>query len=127
MSVQVDAAQIPPLQIRLMQSAPTRHIFPAAHFMQPEPPQSWSVSGPFLTVSKQVGVAHRLLKQTELVQSLPARHIWPGMHLGQRLPPQSVSVSLPSLRWSMHDELLLQRLLAQMPLAQSPATRHILP
>ena len=68
---------------------------PLRHAPQAPPPQSTSVSVPFLTPSVQVGAAHLPLEQTPLVQSLGTLHFLVSAHLGQVAPPQSTSVSAP--------------------------------
>jgi len=47
----------PETQLPLWQSAFTAHSLPFAHFVAQEPPQSTSVSLPFLNVSVQLAVA----------------------------------------------------------------------
>jgi hypothetical protein len=79
-----------------------------AHFAQVEPPQSMSVSEPFLTKSVQAGVAHFDEVQTPLWQSLPLAHAFASAqavaHVAfeERTPPQSTSVSVPFLTPSGH-------------------------
>src|SRR5580765_2385548 len=51
------AEQTPETQLPLWQSALTEQIFPFAHFVVHAPPQSTSVSLPFLKVSAQLAVA----------------------------------------------------------------------
>jgi hypothetical protein len=62
--------QIPELQTPLMQSLPALHILPDAHAAHVPPPQSMSVSFPFLTMSVQVARAHVPALQTPLMQSV---------------------------------------------------------
>jgi hypothetical protein len=50
-----DPWQVPPWQFALAQSALLRHVRPFPHAGQLPPPQSMSVSLPFLTASEQVG------------------------------------------------------------------------
>ena len=61
------------------------------------PPQSTSVSVPFLMASVQVGAAHILPKQRRLVQSEFKLHPLPFPQAPQAGPPQSTSVSVPFL------------------------------
>jgi len=51
------AEQTPDTQLPLWQSALTAQVRPFAHFVVQEPPQSTSVSLPFLNVSVQLAVA----------------------------------------------------------------------
>src|SRR5437867_4134914 len=78
------------------QSPALAHPFPAAHLLLQGPPQSISVSPPFLIPSLQVGTAQLPPVQTPVAQSLAEEQIRPMPHLLQ-LPPQSMSVSLPFL------------------------------
>jgi len=69
------------------------HRFMGAH----EPPQSTSVSVPFMTVSVHDGTAHVLVVvplHTLLEQSVAAAHFFPFAQGGQ-VPPQFRSVSVP--------------------------------
>jgi hypothetical protein len=88
--------QMPPWHNPLTQSAFARQCLPSAQAGQDPPPQSMSVSFPFLTVSVQVGGAQTWPMHTRLVQSVANRHPWPGAQGGHVPPPQSTSVSLPS-------------------------------
>jgi hypothetical protein len=54
-SLQVGALQTLFAQLRLVQSLPTRHFPPFGHAAHAVPPQSTSVSLPFLTPSPQPG------------------------------------------------------------------------
>jgi hypothetical protein len=87
----------------LWQSLPAEHVLPAAHLPQEAPPQSMSVSVPFLTVSPHVGTWHffGLPEQTPLWQSPPTLHVLPFAH-ELHPPPQSMSVSVPFLTVSLH-------------------------
>ena len=69
--MQVEGWHIPPEQTPLWQSNPCRHIWPLAHGGQTGPPQSTSVSLPFLTPSEHVGAWHAPPLQTPLEQTLP--------------------------------------------------------
>ncbi len=86
-----------PVQTPLVQSLLAAQLLLAAHAGHPSPPQSRSVSVPFLTRSAgtQVGTAQRPLVHTPLAQSVPASHILPSAHGEQPGPPQSRSVSAP--------------------------------
>jgi hypothetical protein len=69
------------------------------------PPQSTSVSWPFLTLSKhEAPVAWQMPPpQDPLEQSALARQPLPSAQVGQVPPPQSTSVSLPFFWLSMHE------------------------
>jgi hypothetical protein len=121
-SVQVGAAHAPAVQTPLAQFAPLLaplpHIFPVAQGGQ-LPPQSTSVSVPFLVVSAHEAAAHTPLTQTPLVQSPGTVQARPSAHL--RLvgvtahePPQSTAVSLPFLTVSVQDGT------AHAPLVHTP-------
>src|SRR5512136_222806 len=93
-------------QIVLTQSASTAQPLPSPHFWgvaseRHEPPQSWSVSSPFLVWSEQVGAAQVPPLQTPLTQLEPILQARPTAHLGQLTPfgsaPQSRSPSRPFL------------------------------
>jgi hypothetical protein len=82
------------------------HALPSAHLRfagapAHEPPQSRSVSVPFVTPSVQAAGAHvPAAPQTPLAQSPPPPHFLPSAHLrlvgaAAHVPPQSTSVSLP--------------------------------
>jgi hypothetical protein len=68
---------------------------PAAHFAQEAPPQSMSLSAPFLTRSVQFGAWQRagVPLHTPLWQSAATAQSLPLMHLEHTTPPQSMSVS----------------------------------
>jgi hypothetical protein len=85
---------------RLAQSLFTAQAASVGHPGQP-PPQSMSVSVPFLKPSVQPAFAHTLPLQNVVVQSLPRLHALPTAHLVVQLPPQSTSVSLPFLTRSV--------------------------
>jgi hypothetical protein len=81
-----------------------RQDLPEAHLPQVAPPQSMSVSVPFLTTSVQVAAWHRFgaPEQTPLWQS-PATVQSPFVaHPPQVPPPQSTSVSAPFSVPSVH-------------------------
>jgi hypothetical protein len=69
-----------------------------------EPPQSVSVSVPFLVPSEQLDAWHVPAMHTPLVQSAPVVQPLPSAHLsvGAHEPPQSTSVSVPFLTMSPH-------------------------
>jgi hypothetical protein len=68
-----------------------------------EPPQSTSVSLPFLTPSLQLPDVQTLLVQTPLEQSLPVVHDRPPAQRVQlEVPPQSTADSPPFLTVSLH-------------------------
>src|SRR5689334_7414351 len=81
------------------QSPSTMHILPSGHLghigrvAPPLPPQSMSVSFPFLMKSEQVGPVQVPWKQFTLWQSLLRWHLKPSAHRGHKDPPQSTSVS----------------------------------
>jgi hypothetical protein len=54
-SLHVGLWHLPLVHTELVQSEPTPHVFPAAHFGHVPPPQLRSVSLPFLTWSVQLG------------------------------------------------------------------------
>ena len=99
-----------------------------SYFFVHEPPQSVSVSVPFLNPSMHVGAAHMFVigLQKPLVQSLLPLHVCPlaqSPHVG---PPQSTSVSMPFFFVSIHVGA------AHVPpvhtwLMQSVPIMHILP
>ena len=68
------------------------------------PPQSTSVSLPFLTPSLHEEALHVFVpgSHTASMQSVPTRQARLVMHLPQAAPPQSMSVSLPFLTPSPH-------------------------
>jgi len=68
-TVHVDA-HFPLVQMPEVQSAGTAQIFPLAHLVVQLPPQSMSVSLPFLAASVQVAVAQRPPVHAPLVQSV---------------------------------------------------------
>ena len=98
-----------------MQSVATEQVCPVPHLVEQLPPQSTSVSVPFLTPSLQVAIAHRPFEQTPLEQSLLAVHTLLALHRLQLVwPPQSTSLSPPFLTLS------LQAGAAQIPPVQTP-------
>jgi hypothetical protein len=91
--------QLPLAQIFEVQSAAAVQTFPATHGPQ-LPPQSTSVSVPFLTASEQESGAQVSPAHTREEQSAAERHVFPGEQGAQLVPPQSMSVSVPFLAWS---------------------------
>lgn len=89
----------------LVQSPATLHSLPSAHLVvHVSPPQSTSVSPPFLTLSGQPGAWHffGVPEHTPLEQSLAAAHCSPEPQRAHRLaPPQSTSVSTPFFTTSL--------------------------
>jgi hypothetical protein len=81
------------VQTPFKQSVAARHAVPCAHFGQLAPPQSTSLSAPFVTLSLQVATRHVPPVQTPLEQSTAPRHALPSGQRLQALPPQSVSLS----------------------------------
>jgi hypothetical protein len=85
-----------PLQTLLIQSPATLHVLPVPQSPHVPPPQSTSVSAPFLTTSEHVG-AWQVTLQTPLEQSFGAPHVLPVPHRAQPGdgvgPPQSMSLS----------------------------------
>src|SRR6476659_8544236 len=60
---------MPSMQLPLTQSVPAMQVLPLTHLGQVGPPQSMSVSLPFLTVSVQVGGWHTPPAHTPLGQA----------------------------------------------------------
>src|SRR5689334_12061150 len=87
-------------QTLLVQSPPPTHILLSAHFGHIPPPQSTSVSLPFLSMSLHDDAWHTLFEQTPVWQSLGIEQARPFAHLAQ-MPPQSTSVSMPFFTPSM--------------------------
>jgi len=87
------------------------------------PPQSTSVSDPFLTVSMQAAAVemHVLALHTELAQSAATAQPLVSAHLPAQVPPQSTSVSVPFFTVSVQ-VAAPQMLAAHIELAQSAAT-----
>jgi hypothetical protein len=130
-SLQLAAAQNPPLQIDAEQSLALPQVLPAEHFEQVVPPQSMSASSWFLIPSEHVaGAVHRPVTQVfgEL-QSLVTAQRFPA---AQRLPavaqapPQSVSDSSWFFTPSLH---VAARHVppVQIDVWQSAATEQTLP
>jgi hypothetical protein len=88
-------------QLALMQSAAVTHVSPATHLGQELPPQSTSLSVPFLMASAQVTPMHVPFLHESVVQSDATTQRWVSLQGGQA-PPQSISVSVPFLTLSLH-------------------------
>jgi len=96
------------LQFFDKQSSPVEHLARFAHGEHGElapPPQSTSVSGPFMIPSMHVAGLHTLLTSSQLfdAQSVPTAQTLP-LAQGKHVPPQSMSVSSPFLYMSLHVE-----------------------
>jgi hypothetical protein len=116
------------LQTLLWQSLAPVQVLPFAHLFGQGPPQSVSLSVPFLTPSPQVGAEHVPVAagQTPLWQSPGTAHVFPVPHLPHAAPPQSMALSVPFLTrseqlgvWQMFD--------THTPLLQSFGPTHVLP
>jgi hypothetical protein len=92
--VQVGLRQVPAVQAPLAQSPPTLQRLPAGHGLH-DPPQSVSVSPPFLTESAHVAFWQTLAAHTRLLQSFGPRQLAPPVQALHAVPPQSMSLSLP--------------------------------
>jgi hypothetical protein len=98
-ALQLVAAHFPSTHAPAAQLEGDVHALPswqAGH----EPPQSMSLSVPFLTASVHEGAAHVPLTHTPEAQSVPARQATPAAHGEHASPPQSTSVSFPFFTWS---------------------------
>jgi hypothetical protein len=123
-SLQVGARQRPPMHTLLTQSVPLLQVWLSSHFVLQLPPQSTSVSLPFLTESLQVATWQMRFTQRPLWQSVAVRHAWPWMQLGpQSSPPQSRSDSSP-LTAPSSQLGATQRPSLQTSLRQSALTSH---
>jgi hypothetical protein len=80
----------------------TAHFCPISHPLQVVPPQSTSVSDPFMTLSVQVESWHTLPVHTWLRQSSGTLHGFPAVQRGQVPPPQSTPVSTSFFTPSPH-------------------------
>src|SRR5438876_1032035 len=78
-----------------MQSPFLTQFILAMHDAHRPPPQSTSVSLPFLSPSVQPGATQLIPTQTDEAQSPAMRHPLPTSHLLVHDPPQSTSVSPP--------------------------------
>lgn len=88
-------------QCRLEQSWLTEHELSSEQLLH-EPPQSISVSLPFLMLSLHVGAVQILPTHFALAQSEPFVHVLPVAQL-EHPPPQSTSVSFPFMILSVHE------------------------
>mmetsp|Transcript_24545 Transcript_24545/g.50957 ORF Transcript_24545/g.50957 Transcript_24545/m.50957 type:complete len:214 (-) Transcript_24545:353-994(-) len=93
---------VPPWHWPDRQSPLTRHCLPLLHLGQVPPPQSTSVSAPFVTPSLHVTSVHLPLSHTPLAQSEFWVQSWPPPHFEQSGPPQSMPVSWPLRTPSVH-------------------------
>src|SRR5262245_22481708 len=91
------AVQVPPWHQRDLQSRSTVHLRPASHAAHTLPPQSTSVSRPFLEPSSQEMQTVRTASHCAVTQSSSVLQPWPRTQRTQAPPPQSTSVSLPFL------------------------------
>jgi hypothetical protein len=114
--------QAPITQLLLAQSAALAQARPDPQRAHSGPPQSTSVSWPFLALSRQFGAWQVLSKHTLLAQSEPMTH-GPAVAQPMQLPPQSTPVSSPFLTPSV--QLAPRHVpFVQTPVAQSaPATQ----
>jgi hypothetical protein len=128
-SLQAGATQGSAVQTLLEQSDGWAQALVAAHGEQSAPPQSMSVSLPFLMRSVQPAATHFFVpavSQCALAQSAFAAHDFVFAHFVAHVPPQSVSVSVPFLIESLHAgathffETLSQFLLAQSAASAQP-------
>jgi hypothetical protein len=103
--------------------------FKLPHLVEQDPPQSTSVSLPFLAVSVQLLVVQVLPTHSVLRQSAPAEQTLPPAQRTQPdVPPQSTSDSEPFLITSLQAGALQVRVPAgHTPLRQSPTTLQSLP
>jgi hypothetical protein len=123
-TVHVDP-HFPEVQIPELQSAGATQIFPLAHLAQ-LPPQSTSVSVPFLAASVHVAVAQRPPVHAPLRQSVYVLQSIPFAQSAHVPPPQSTSVSKPFFTTSL--QLVAMHFPAEHSLlAQSARTVHTLP
>jgi hypothetical protein len=118
---------MPELHTPVWQSLPELHILPPAQGRQDKPPQSTSLSVPFLTPSEQLAGAQRNIRQTPLAQSLPVLHTLKSPQGGHVPPPQSTSVSFPSLIPSRQVDGVVQTPALHAPLWQSEPVLQDLP
>src|SRR5438132_1569395 len=89
-------------ELKLPMPLPSAIVSMSAHGLQTGPPQSTSVSIPFLTLSMQVAATHTPAAHVMLRQSPLTLHFLPPAQPGHRAPPQSTSVSAPFLVASVH-------------------------
>jgi hypothetical protein len=103
--VQLGARQESVTQFALEQSDAPLHFLLVAQFGHDPPPQSTSVSVPFLMESVQVAPAQWPALHESVVQSAPTRQRSVSLHGGQA-PPQSMSVSMPFCKRSLQTAAL---------------------
>jgi hypothetical protein len=116
------------VQTWLTQSVSTMQTFPVEHGLQTGPPQSTSVSVPFLSPSRQLDASQTPATQSSLVQSVSTAHFWAVAHGAQTPPPQSTSVSVPFWMPSVHEDPAAWQMPAtQSALVQSLSAAHSLP
>jgi hypothetical protein len=106
----------------LAQSAGAVQLLPGSHLPHAEPPQSMSLSSPFLTESLQVAATHTEPTQDRVTQSAPVLHPLVSPQAAHA-PPQSTSVSPPFFRPSPQSAGK-QRPAAHRPEAQSVGPLH---
>ena len=100
--------QVPAWQMSASQSAFATQAPPMGQRRHEVPPQSTSVSAPFLTLSEQAAARQTLFRvpgrqrrpeheasHTAVLQSVPAVQSLPSPHFPHVAPPQSMSVSSP--------------------------------
>jgi hypothetical protein len=121
---------LPAIHTPLWQSLATLQLRLSAQAPQLAPPQSTSVSVPFLTRSPQLDVWHvfGLPEQTPLIQSAAPVQVLAVAHFEQ-VPPQSASLSLPFFMPSLqvavaHLPALQTPLWQSAPIEQLPASGH---
>jgi hypothetical protein len=114
---------VPALHTPLAQSPATRQAFAVAQGRHPpEPPQSTSVSVPFLIVSVQPAATHffAVASHLRLMQSALTAQAFVFAHFVVHEPPQSTSVSVPFFTTSAQLGAVHFFVVAsQLPLAQS--------
>jgi hypothetical protein len=122
-SVQTAVRQRPSVpHTPLAQSSAARQIRPAAQGGQ-GPPQSKSLSVPFLRSSSHVAAAQTPAMQEAVTQSTPVAHGCPMSH-GPHGPPQSAPVSPPLLTPSAQVGVM-QTVSVHTPLSQSLPMAHV--
>jgi len=94
--------QRPPLHELVWQSPFATQVAPSPQAPQLGPPQSTSLSPPFLTPSEHVGAWQTPLTHTPLWPSPPLEQPPPVPHAAHG-PPQSMPVSPPFCAPSLHD------------------------
>jgi hypothetical protein len=116
--------QTPSEQVPAAQSPAAAQSFPRLHGLQ-DPPQSTSLSSPFLMPSSHA--THTPPTHLLETQSVPEPQLFPFAHFAQD-PPQSTSLSSPFVRPSVQlTQMPGDTLASQRPLSQSVPTLHSLP